>query len=76
MPANKYIARLTGEERALCEDTRKRASAASQKARRAHILLLADVDGPDALIDAEDVVYRIDSLRCCSIELDYTVAIR
>ena len=48
MPANKYMVRLTDEERALCAETRKRLSAASQKARRAHILLLADVDGPAA----------------------------
>ena len=53
MPGKKYIVRLTDEERSLCEDTRKRLSAASQKARRAHILLLADADGPDAWIDAE-----------------------
>ena len=53
MPQKKYVVRLTDEERSLCEDTRKRVSAASQKARRAHILLLADADGPDAWIDAE-----------------------
>ena len=53
MSGKKYIVRLTDEERALCEDTRKRLSATSHKARRAHILLLADADGPDAWIDAE-----------------------
>ena len=53
MSAKKYIVRLTDEERLLCEDTLKRVSAASQKARRARILLLADADGPDAWIDAE-----------------------
>ena len=53
MLGKEYIVRLTDEERALCEDTLKRLGAASQKARRAHILLLADVDGPDAWSDAE-----------------------
>ena len=49
----KYVVRLTDEERSLCEDTLQRLSAASQKARRAHILLLADADGPDAWIDRD-----------------------
>ena len=38
---------------ALCENTPKRLSVASQKARRAHILLVTEVDGIDAWIDAE-----------------------
>ena len=53
MPRKKYIVRLTDEERALCEATLKRLSAASQKARLAHILLLADAAGPEARSDAE-----------------------
>lgn len=53
MPRKKYVVRLTAEERSLCEHTLKRLSAASQKARRAHILLLADADGPDAWIDRD-----------------------
>lgn len=53
MPAKKYIVRLTDEERSHCEDTLKRFSAVTQRARRAHILLLADADGPDAWIDAD-----------------------
>ena len=53
MLGKKYIVRLTDEERALCEATLKRLSAASQKARRARILLLADAAGPEAGSDAE-----------------------
>lgn len=41
------------EERALCEDALKRNSAVSHKVRRAHILLRADVNGPDAWINRD-----------------------
>lgn len=42
----KYIVRLTDEERALCETTVKNERGKSEKLRRAMILLQADVDGP------------------------------
>src|SRR5262249_35970254 len=42
----KYIVRLTGAERAICEATIKKEPGKSQKLRRATILLKADADGP------------------------------
>lgn len=48
---NKNIVRLTDEERSTCEDTVKRLSGSSQKARRACILLHADADGSDPWTD-------------------------
>lgn len=42
----KYIVRLTDEERAICQATIKKENGASQKLRRATILLKADADGP------------------------------
>jgi hypothetical protein len=42
----KYIVRLTGEERAICEASIKNEKGRSEKLRRATILLKADVDGP------------------------------
>jgi hypothetical protein len=42
----KYIVRLTNEERELLNGLVKRRRVSSQKVRRAHILLKADVDGP------------------------------
>lgn len=48
---NKNIVRLTDEERSIFEDTVKRLSGASQKARRARILLRTDADGHDPWTD-------------------------
>ena len=51
----KYIVRLTKAERAVREATIKEEKGASQKLRRATILLKADADGPawdDAKISA------------------------
>ena len=42
----KYIVRLSDEERAICQLVIKTLKGSSQKVRRAHILLKADVDGP------------------------------
>lgn len=42
----KYIVRLTGEERAICEATIKKGTGESQQLRRATILLKADAGGP------------------------------
>ena len=42
----KYIVRLTGEERAICEATITKETGKSEKLRRATILLKADADGP------------------------------
>lgn len=43
----KYIVRLTDEERHTLQSVIKKLSGSSQKVRRAHILLKADVDGPN-----------------------------
>ena len=43
----KYIVRLTYEERGVLEDVRNTHVANSEKARRALILLMADIDGPN-----------------------------
>ena len=42
----KYIMRLSDEERSICQEVIKKLKGSSQKARRAQILLKADVDGP------------------------------
>ena len=42
----KYIVRLSDPERATLEEVAKRRGVAAQRARRARILLKADVDGP------------------------------
>jgi len=42
----KYIVRLTGPERAICEGTIRKEKGRSEKLRRATILLKADADGP------------------------------
>jgi hypothetical protein len=42
----KYVVRLSEEERGVCQDVVKNLKGSSQKARRARILLQADVDGP------------------------------
>jgi len=42
-----YIVRLTDEERTELRDVVKKLKGASQKVRRAHILLMADADGPN-----------------------------
>ena len=41
-----YIVRLSDQERATCTDVVKKLKGTSQKVRRAHILLKADVEGP------------------------------
>lgn len=46
MPAKKYVVRLTEKERSKLKQIVKKLSGSSQKVRRAHILLKADVDGP------------------------------
>ena len=42
----KYIVRLSDEERGVCQQIIKKLTGASQKFRRAQILLKADADGP------------------------------
>ena len=42
----KYLARLTDEERGVCQEIVKNLKGSSQKFRRAQILLKADADGP------------------------------
>ena len=42
----KYVVRLSDEERNLCQEVIKKLKGSSQKARRAQILLKADVEGP------------------------------
>ena len=42
----KYIVRLTDDEQAHCEQVIKKLKGSSQKVRRAHLLLKADVNGP------------------------------
>ncbi len=42
----KYLVRLSDEERTCCQQVIKTLKGSSQKVRRAHILLKADVDGP------------------------------
>jgi len=64
----KYIVRLSDEERGICQAVIKKLKGSSQKARRAQILLKADVDGPgwpDARIaEAFDCrVQTIENLR-------------
>ena len=64
----KYIVRLSDEERGICQDVIKKLKGSSQKARRAQILLKADVEGlgwPDAKIaEAFDCrVQTIENLR-------------
>ena len=43
----KYIVRLSDEERQICQEVVKKRKGASQKVRRAQILLQADADGPN-----------------------------
>lgn len=42
----KYVVRLSGEERAACQEIVGKLKGSSQKVRRAQILLKADADGP------------------------------
>ncbi len=42
----KYIVRLSDQERETCTEVVKKLKGTSQKVRRAHMLLKADVDGP------------------------------
>ena len=64
----KYIVRLSDEERSICQEVIKKLKGSSQKARRAQVLLKADIDGPgwpDAKIaEAFDCrVQTIENLR-------------
>jgi hypothetical protein len=43
----KYVVRLSGEERQICQEVVKKLKGSSQKVRRAQILLQADADGPN-----------------------------
>ncbi len=43
---NKYIVRLTDDERKVCEEVIKSQKGKSEKLRRAQVLLKADVEGP------------------------------
>lgn len=45
--AEKYVVRLSGEERQVAQSVWDSHSAKSEKARRAYMLLHADVDGPN-----------------------------
>jgi hypothetical protein len=42
----KYIVRLSEDERQVCQEVIKKLKGTSQKVRRAHVLLMADADGP------------------------------
>lgn len=44
--SKKYIARLSNEERSVCQEIIKKLKGSSQKFRRAQMLLKADADGP------------------------------
>jgi hypothetical protein len=44
--SKKFIARLSDEERSVCQEVIKKLKGSSQKVRRAQILLKADADGP------------------------------
>jgi transposase len=44
--SKKYIARLSDEERSVCQEIIKKLKGSAQKFRRAQILLKADADGP------------------------------
>lgn len=44
--SKKYIARLSDEERSVCQQIIKKLKGSSQKFRRAQMLLKADADGP------------------------------
>ena len=46
MPQNRYIVRLTAQEREICQQTLRTLTGGSEKVRRAQILLKADADGP------------------------------
>ncbi len=46
MPVKKYVVRLSEKERSSLKQIIKTLSGSSQKVRRAHILLMADVGGP------------------------------
>ena len=64
----KYVVRLTEQERELCRETIKKHKGSSNKVRRAHILLKADVDGAawtdQQIADAFDCrVQTIEYLR-------------
>ena len=43
----KYIVRLSDQERSTCTEVVKKLKGTSQKVRRAHMLLKADVEGPE-----------------------------
>ena len=44
--SKKYIARLSDEERSVCQEIIKKLKGSAQKFRRAQILIKADADGP------------------------------
>ena len=46
MKHEKYVVRLSGEERVECQEVIKKLKGSGQKVRRAQMLLKADVDGP------------------------------
>ena len=61
----KYVVRLTDEERKLLTDVRNSYVGSSEKARRAFMLLMADADGPnwtDAKI-AEAISCRVQTIE-------------
>ena len=45
--AEKYVVRLTVEERGILNEVRRTFAATSEKSRRAFILLMSDADGPN-----------------------------
>ena len=70
----KYVARLSDEERKICDETVDRLKGSSQKARRARILHQVDADGPgwtDRHV-AEAFRYRVRTVenvhRWCELE--------
>ena len=62
----KYIVRLTKTERKTLEEVIKKLKGTSQKVRRAHILLKADIDGP-AWTDARIA----DAFNCRTKTIEY-----
>ena len=77
----KYIVRLTDEERKILKEVIKKLKGTSQKVRRAHILLKADINGPawtDARIaEAFDCrVQTIENLRKRLVTEGFELALR
>ena len=76
----KFIVRLSDEERGVCQEIIKKLKGASQKVRRAQILLKADADGPGwpdgRIADAFNCrVQTIENLRKRLVTEGFEVAV-